>query len=73
MIGPAVVVLIVVVLDLVVVAPTAPDQWQVHSAEIKLGFLEQLVAQAGSAVVAVTVVFVKEAQKAEATAELLAM
>jgi hypothetical protein len=42
----------------------------VHSAEIRLGFLEQFVAQAGSAVVAVTTDLVKEAQKGEATAEL---
>lgn len=44
-----------------------------HSAEIKLGLLEQLDAHAGSPAVAVTTVLVKVAQNGDAVATWLLM
>ena len=68
----AVVVALVVVAWAVVVA-AAPVKAHEHSLEIRLGLLLQLEAQAGRAVVAVTVLCVKVLQKAEADALLALM
>lgn len=56
-----------------VVDAAAPVKAQVHSLEMALGLLEQLEAQDGRPVVAVTVDLVKVAQKADAVASLAEM
>lgn len=60
-----------VVRVVVVTGAVAPAWWHVHSAETRLGLLEQLDAHAGSAEVAVTTDWVKVAQKVAAAALLL--
>jgi hypothetical protein len=56
-----------------VVDAAAPVKAQVHSLEMALGLLEQLEAQAGRPVVAVTVDLVNVAQNADAVALLAEM
>ena len=69
------VVALVVVVDLAVVVAVAaaPVKAHEHSLESRLGLLLQLEAQEGRPVVAVTVLLVKVAQKADAVALLALM
>ncbi len=63
----------VVVLAVVVGVAAAPVKAHEHSLESRLGLLLQLEAQEGRPVVAVTVLLVKVAQKADAVALLALM
>ena len=64
---------VVVVLAVVVGVAAAPVKAHEHSLDSRLGLLLQLDAQAGRPVVAVTVLLVKVAQKADALALLALM